>query len=211
MCLIPDNSIFCCGYYPTPKKSAFIIQPNKMLKHVADTPFSIGLSGSIYYNDSVYVFGGSTTSGIWSGAFKYYLWEDKWANLNPMPLKSTFVSCIAKNNKILLSGREHTKIYCYDIIQNSYNELHNIQQGQWRKIICENNKNAYVIEAGGHIYEGNQEWKAWRTIGNSGIISKELIGCKVLWENSAYFCFEGYDLYEFNMKEKKCKKIDILY
>ncbi|CAG9328483.1 unnamed protein product [Blepharisma stoltei] len=200
MCIIPGNSFFCYGNYPNTANTAFIIDSNN------NAPDSLSLSGSIYYNSSVYVFGGHTRYSNVINAYRYYLLESKWENLNPLPVQSSFVSCIAKNNKILLSGREHSKIYCYDIIQNSYIELHSIQLGQ--KIICENNKNAYVIEAGGYIYEGNQEWNYWSTIGSSGTEkNNNLIGCTVLWQNKAYFAFGGYNLYEFDMKEKKCKKL----
>ncbi|CAG9328480.1 unnamed protein product [Blepharisma stoltei] len=163
MCIIPGNSVFCCGNYPNAANTAFIIDLNNNVKKVIYAPDSLSLSGSIYYNSSVYVFGGYTGHFYVNNAYWYYLLENKWENLNPLPVQSSFVSCIAKNNKILLSGREHSKIYSYDIIQNSYIELHDIQAGIWRKIICENNKNAYVIEADGYIYEGNQEWKAWST------------------------------------------------
>ncbi|CAG9328479.1 unnamed protein product [Blepharisma stoltei] len=206
MCIIPGNSVFCCGNYPN-TANAFIIDSNTNVKKVIDAPDKLGVSGSIYYNKSVYVFGGYTGQAHVNNAYRYYFLENKWENLNPLPAKSTFVSCIAKNNKILLSGREHSKIYCYDIIQNSYIELHNIQAGIWRKIICENNKNAYVIEAGGYIYEGNQEWNYWSTIGSSGTENNVLIGCTVLWQNKAYFAFCTNNFYEFDMKEKRCKKI----
>mmetsp|Transcript_15532 Transcript_15532/g.15499 ORF Transcript_15532/g.15499 Transcript_15532/m.15499 type:complete len:260 (+) Transcript_15532:178-957(+) len=76
MCLIPGNSIFCYGNYPTPTNAAFIIESNNNVKQVMNAEHSLGLNGSIYYNYCVYIFGGRAES-TYASAFRYCLLENK--------------------------------------------------------------------------------------------------------------------------------------
>ncbi|CAG9328478.1 unnamed protein product [Blepharisma stoltei] len=202
MCLIFGNANFCYGNF-----TAFIIEENNNVSQVSNAPTSLVGSSSIYYKNGVYIFGGWSSMAT-IHASKYSLKNGTWKNLNIMPAFSSFVSFAEK--KIWLSGREHSKTYCYDIIQNNYTELQSVK-ANYTKILCGNRKNYYVIEACGNIYESDYEsdfeWMMWKELGSSEIENTPLIGCKVRWQGKVYFAFSNYNLYEFDLREKKIQKI----
>ncbi|CAG9320252.1 unnamed protein product [Blepharisma stoltei] len=137
------------------------------IKKILPPGLPIRYSGGVYWNNSIYIFGGYDGSKIKSIAKRFDLVQNRWYHICDLPKESDYTSCIVFNRKILISGLSHTDIYEYDEVIDEYSEIH-VKALKWRKErqLILGNSRAYIIQFPWSIFESrvNDQYH-WRYIG----------------------------------------------
>ncbi|CAG9311755.1 unnamed protein product [Blepharisma stoltei] len=172
--LLPDNELFCYGSKnPFSGISCIISTKNCELGRMLPPGTPCYDSGAIYLNNSVYVFGGKDQSDNRSQLVTCFnLIQNSWSRLSPLPIASGSCSCIYFNQKILLTGYYHSKIYKYNIQSNNYSEVlsFNISSNRTKLLFQSKNK-AYLIQSGDIYESGVSNENTWKKIGYSNLNS----------------------------------------
>ncbi|CAG9335217.1 unnamed protein product [Blepharisma stoltei] len=217
LCKLPNNKIFCYGnIWPeissslsSPRGTSFVINEDFSIIPIKDGKPRSGAT-SVYYENSVYVFGGWSTKlhiidRITDSADKFDIEKGVWEALNRMPEPSIYVYTLVYNDSILLSGYNHHKLYCYNIIDNDYSELLDLRE-KCNKVIFEWNYSLYVIESGGNIWKSDNNILEWRWLRNC-IAFGEVLSYHSTFKWSIFFLDSNYWLYKFRLSKEKLEKI----
>ncbi|CAG9332985.1 unnamed protein product [Blepharisma stoltei] len=208
MCKIPNEKVFCFENVPNYHYS-FTINPENKIE-ILGQGLSCYCSGSIYYNNCVYCFGGVTSDWeILRRCAKFDLNTKKWEYFTSMPTVSTRCSCAIFQNKIFVSGYHHHHLYEYDPISDSYTEiLINLKNYFYTKILCANENRVILIEACGNIYEADKSNPYnWRNIGISYVNPSDLMYYGIYYQDSFYFIMKNCKLYKFEFLTNISKSI----
>ncbi|CAG9329023.1 unnamed protein product [Blepharisma stoltei] len=204
MCPLSDNYIFCYGNHPC-TGITFLIDPFMRIIHLAPGYPCHG-SGSIFYNNKVYTFGGFDGKNLVRAAY-FDLSQNFWHQLSPMPKPSARCSCVIYGNMILLTGRQHSDAYLYDINTNSYSALGLTLLKDSTKIILTGNNSVYIIDAKGFIYKNEKgDINIWKPIKEAKLKDRWLNSYRVLYNSSVYFILD-HKLYRFDLESETIKSV----
>lgn len=206
MCGLPNRAVFCFGNKP-PSGATFIIDSSNKLIDLQDGEPCYA-AGAIYYRDSVYVFGGITNNNlIIDMAEKIDLKYGIWYKLQSLPEKASQSSCVVFEEKILISGREHDRLYAYDVNSNMYCDCLVLKK-DLNKVILVGDNRAYAIELGGNIYESEEcSFKIWHSLGSSCLHNFISISFTTMFRDSIYFMNYDYKVYYFDINKKSISKL----
>ncbi|CAG9329812.1 unnamed protein product [Blepharisma stoltei] len=80
-------------------------------------------SSAIYFNKSVYCFGGSNGQGLLNLSCRFDLNSNRWIKLAPMPKPDWYCNLITFNRNILISGVWNKTIWLYSVDIDSFSVI----------------------------------------------------------------------------------------
>ncbi|CAG9332770.1 unnamed protein product [Blepharisma stoltei] len=148
---LPKGELFCFGDYP-PSGVTFIIDENLRIQRLpSGTPCFY--SSAIYFNKSVYCFGGIDNENALSAlSCRFDFNRNQWISLTPIPEADYKCSSIVFKGNIIISGFENENIWRYSIDSNSFATIPS-EFGKSKRKILINSERLYLIECEGFIYE----------------------------------------------------------
>ncbi|CAG9311984.1 unnamed protein product [Blepharisma stoltei] len=169
-------------------------------------------SSCIYFNNSVYCFGGNDENYL-SQSSRFDLDRNRWIQLNPMPKHDYMCSCIIFNGNILISGYQTRNLLSYSTGIDSFTTIPYEFEEMKIKILI-NAERLYLIECdNGSIYESEiGSYSNWRWIGKSKMdCDPEQVYCSY---NKGGICIStisesSREYYIFNLNQKII--IDVAY
>lgn len=180
---------------------------------------SIGICS--YHNNIVYSFGGFSNDEL-KTAEKVYLSSGVWQKLSHLPSPSEFITSVFKDDSIYLAGKNLRNIYLYNIQEDHYTKLADIQLGGSRKIIFEGYRDDILLIAIGKLWTIRNKKLMWISEGLSIKLKKCFCSSYVIKKGKyAYFLMsrfyeiEGVQNYRLigiarcNMKVKKVEFIEM--
>lgn len=207
MCIVPGSGLFCFGNYADYSYTGltFTINSYTSVKRLSEgTPCHC--SGAAYMNGCVYVFGGYNQKGLLNLAERYTFATNSWSKLARLPEASDYCSCIQYGEKIIFSGNMHSKLFSYDPLLNSYDELFSLTSGR-SKVLCGANSRLYIIESSGRIYEsGIKDLRVWEHLWETAVIRFSPLSCVVTHNESIYFTLSNYKVYRFDLVKKNIEE-----
>ncbi|CAG9332345.1 unnamed protein product [Blepharisma stoltei] len=204
---LPNSEILC--YTVCDRYKSFITNSINKKRFIIGSLCSQGWihEGLVYFENNIFVFGGYAAFSLSRTARKYDLKLNKWEVLVPLPKPASSCSCLVNKQKILLSGRDNTSLYQYDIIINSYSVILN-GLSKNNKLLFRSDSKVYIIEGYGGIYESEKDNEYKFTMiknpvtcngyGQNSWISRNGSIYYSMW-NENY----GINYYSFNLKTKK--------
>ncbi|CAG9320688.1 unnamed protein product [Blepharisma stoltei] len=205
--LLPQSELFCYGNHePISGISCIIDLKSWKIKKTLPSWTPCYFAGSIYYKNSIYMFGGYNGVSLLCLASKFDINENKWFQITPLPMASSLCACTVFKNSIIICGYEHSKVYKYDVQIESYSELPVIDLRQnFQKILFEINSRIYILIKNGKILESEVDNEyAWSIVGNSQFVYYN----NCFWVNhkgSIYISLHYYremHCYKFCLKKK---------
>lgn len=157
---------------------------------------------AINTENTVYVFGGSDNFlHFLPSAEKYSFATHAWTAIPPMPQASDSISGVLIGNYIVLSGYLHTKIYVFNIVNETYSEVLEVPDFKDKVFFLGGGK-GYMLCAK-KMFESRPgspfEWKAIRDIVyNSGWP----VGNPLRKENIFYWYNSDKELWKFDLDTK---------
>ncbi|CAG9324196.1 unnamed protein product [Blepharisma stoltei] len=163
---LPNGKLFCFGKY-LPSGITELIDVNGGVK-VLPSGTPCNSSSCIYFNNSVYCFGGHDIGELTLSS-RFDLDRNRWIQLAPMPKADYGCNSITFNRNILISGWKYSNLLLYSIDIDSFSTIPHEFTKNRRKILI-NAKRLYLIESYRSIYESDigSLWN-WRRIGKSNI------------------------------------------
>ncbi|CAG9324794.1 unnamed protein product [Blepharisma stoltei] len=197
---MPDNELFLYGNEENgiPSGLCFIYNViNSRIQILPEGPSSYN-SGSAYYNNSVYIFGGQDTTGDLPIALKFDLIERKWIFLPPIPEPSSLCSCLPFNENLLFSGINHDKLYRYNIKEENYSIIDIDIVKDSTKILMSARGKAYIIDCQGLIYESNRgDENIWVSVTSASLPNFCYPIQRIFYDDKLYFTHKNGGVYEF--------------
>ncbi|CAG9314951.1 unnamed protein product [Blepharisma stoltei] len=206
---LPNYELFCFGNW-NPLSGITCIIDSKYNVRVLPSGTPCNKAGSVYYQNNVYVFGGSDNKKDLALAEAYDLVENKWIKLNPLPAPSRRCSCIVYKQNIIITGFNYSKLYSYSIIQNSYTEISSLLvRSGGNKILVSGIFRLFLIESSGAIYESEVgDENNWKKVAISNLSNNPEQIYRAYREGSIYVGFLNTDgFYKFGLDDKKFEKI----
>ncbi|CAG9335823.1 unnamed protein product [Blepharisma stoltei] len=172
---IPNYGIFCYGNSFPLTGAACVINTNSFsVERWLPPGTPCYNSGGVYYQNSVFIFGGCDGTKILNHAEKFDLLENRWTKLSPLPFESSWCSCVAFKNSIFIAGYHLQKIYKFDIRKNEFLEISslNLKKFLCWKILLSAMSRLYVLEDNGSIFESDElNENIWNNVGGSNFVS----------------------------------------
>ncbi|OMJ73670.1 hypothetical protein SteCoe_27576 [Stentor coeruleus] len=202
------------------KALVFDIDTLKVISSYEGSPKdSIGFCS--YHNNIVYSFGGYSNDEIRT-AEKVNLSSGIWQNLSLLPSPSEFITLVFKENDIFLAGKNLRNIYLYNINEDHYMKLSDIQLGGSRKIIFEGLGDEILLIAIGKLWTVRNKKLMW-ICEDVSLKMKKCFCCSYVVKKGKYAYFlmsrfyeiEGVQNYRLigiarcNMKAKKVEFIEM--
>ncbi|CAG9322915.1 unnamed protein product [Blepharisma stoltei] len=211
---ISDNALFCTlwddkvYHYSSYTSTSFLIYPDCRISYIPDRLFSCIRVCPIFCNDEVYVFGGQTSNGLLLTPEKYIISENKWKQIRKMSCGANYCNGFSYKNQIFFTGSEHKSIYIYNVLLDTYKEIHANLSGSG-KILFLKNTVFYVIESSSNIFEISADdpnkFKFFGKISSFwGPISQI-----VQFKDSVYFISSYTSLYKFNLVQRSIEKLNL--
>ncbi|CAG9315740.1 unnamed protein product [Blepharisma stoltei] len=170
-------------------------------------------TGGIYYQSSVYFFGGSDPTQMLNLAVKFDLTKNRWFSLCALPTATMKCSCAIFKQYILIIGFTPSDLILYDIDINSYSSI--LHFDQWppkSKFLINANEIIYIFEIDGKILESEYEnIYVWKQIGNSDF-NRSSPKDYLIYENTVFIVALQINCslyFSFNLDEKKLRKIKL--
>ncbi|CAG9321127.1 unnamed protein product [Blepharisma stoltei] len=211
MCMLPGRKYFCYGNYADYSYSglSLLIDSQFNVKKLSDG-IPCHCSGGTYLRGCIYVFGGYNHKGLLSLAEKYTISTDSWSKLSQLPEPSDYCSCIAFGEKIILSGNMHSKLYSYDPLLNSYDELFSLTPVR-SKVLCGANSRLFIIESSGRIYESAiKDLRVWEHLWEASIVRFSPLSCAVTHDESIFFALSNNQVYRFDIAKKSIEEYSVI-
>ncbi|CAG9322363.1 unnamed protein product [Blepharisma stoltei] len=208
---LPNGKLFCFGNYYRHSGITVLIDVNGGFE-VLPSGTPCGYSSCIYFNSSVYCFGGENGI-VLNLSSRFDLDQNRWIQLPPMPKADYQCNSIIFNGNILISGYENRNLLLYSIEIDSFSTIP-LELARERRKILINAERLYLIECClGSIYESEVGiYSNWRRIGKSKIncVSSQVY-CSY---NKGRICISnlertGKEYYCFNLDQKIM--IDVAY
>ncbi|CAG9320896.1 unnamed protein product [Blepharisma stoltei] len=202
---LPNGGIFCFGKHE-PTRGITMIVDSDLRFQVLPSGTPCYLSSAVYFDRSVYCFGGMYYNKPLTLSCRFDLDENRWIKLNPMPKADWLTHSVVFKGNILISGKENKNLLLYSMKINSFTTIPYEFPIDKRKILI-NIGRLYLIECfGGLIFESEiGDEYTWKQIATS-IISQ--------YSNQFYFSYnkgaiyigiledKGTNYYKFNLNEK---------
>ncbi|CAG9335150.1 unnamed protein product [Blepharisma stoltei] len=207
---LPNGKLFCCANTNLSGITVLIDVNGRFEVLPSGTPCEY--SSYIYFNNSVYCFGG-WDRGHLTLSSRFDLDQNRWIQLAPMPQGDYKCNSIILNRNILISGYENRNLWLYSIDIDSFSTIpYDFGFAKWKILI--NAERLYLIECeNGLIYEGEiGSFSNWRRIGRSKInLDPYQVYCSYnkggIWISAIYN--SAIEHYYFNLDQKKL--IDAAY
>ncbi|CAG9331350.1 unnamed protein product [Blepharisma stoltei] len=164
---LPNGNLFCFGRYPGSGVSLIIDENYRIRQLPSGTPCFH--SSAIYFNSSVYCFGGGGSNGYLTLSERLDLNENRWIKLKPLPKADCWCNSVIFNGNIMISGYFNKNLLRYSIGSNTFATIPYDFQASTYKILISTER-LYTIECceNGSIYESElSNDTVWRRIGDS--------------------------------------------
>ncbi|CAG9322840.1 unnamed protein product [Blepharisma stoltei] len=207
---LPNGKLFCFGNCPASGITVLIDVDGGVEVLPSGTPCSG--SSCIYFNNSVYCFGGSNEDDSALISIRFDLDQNRWIKLTPMPKADYWCNSIIFNGNILISGHWNKNLWLYSIDIDSFSTIPYEFKYNERKILI-NAERLYLIECRGSIYESEiGSYSNWRRIAESKFNFNQVF-CSYnkggIYISNISILDEEYYYYFFNLDQKII--IDIAY
>ncbi|CAG9330134.1 unnamed protein product [Blepharisma stoltei] len=199
---LPNGKLFCFGNFIHSGITVLIDANGGVEVLLSGTPCA--WSSCIYFNKSVYCFGGYSNRSLCTLSSRFDLDQNRWIKLTPMPKADAQCNSIIFNGNILISGLRNKNLLLYSIDIDSFSTIpYEFAKGK-RKILI-NAGRLYLIECEeGVIYESEigsyTNWRPaeWRSTIN---FYTSQVYCSYN-EGFIYIGMEGSDYFKFDLNEK---------
>ncbi|CAG9334160.1 unnamed protein product [Blepharisma stoltei] len=109
------------------------------------------MKGGVYYNNSVFLFGGNSSGADMDLAMKFNLNQNRWVKIPKLISPSDSCSYALFKDSIFICGLNHTKLYKYDLNIDSYSGIDIAGVGrQIKKTLVYADSNLYMIDYNVH-------------------------------------------------------------
>ncbi|CAG9331455.1 unnamed protein product [Blepharisma stoltei] len=197
---LPDGELFCFGNSQLSGITLKISSDFQVQALPSGQPVS--LSSAIYFNRSVYCFGGSNGKKALKLSERFDLDQNCWIKLTPMPRADDGCHLVIFKQIFLISRYRDSNLLLYSIENDSFNTIPYEFAERKRKILI-NAERLYLIECGnGKIYEsGLGDEYTWKQIASSIIEFK--------FPSQAYCVYNKGGVYIANSSNKRYYKFDL--
>ncbi|CAG9312388.1 unnamed protein product [Blepharisma stoltei] len=168
---LPNGKLFCFGNNK-PSGIAVLIDRNGGVE-VLPSRAPCALSSCIYFNNSVYCFGGQDNKVRLTLSSRFDFDQNRWIQLTPIPKADTTCNSIMFEGNILISGLWNRNLLLYSIDIDSFSTIPYEFALGIRKILI-NAERLYLIECDklGEIYESEiGSYMNWTPIGKTSTIT----------------------------------------
>lgn len=150
ICMIDSDTYFISGGFTYDITGDTYIISSKKQYQVYSLPKASPnyVAASVYKDGKVYIFGGSLNAAC--EVFELSL--KKWTRIQNLPIGLTMATAALKNNEIILSGYEASKVFTYNDIQ--FTEILDVQCNS-HKVVC---KGWVLTSSGLYEYLETQTW-----------------------------------------------------
>ncbi|CAG9335827.1 unnamed protein product [Blepharisma stoltei] len=161
---LPNGKLFCFGNGLLSGITVLIDVNGGLEVLPSGTPCY--LSSCIYFNNSIYCFGGKN-KGTLPLSKRFDLDRNRWIQLTLLPKSDYSCNSIIFNGNILISGYRNRKLLLYSIDIDSFSSIPYEFAEKTRKILI-NAERLYLIECPGSIYESEiGSDMNWKRVGKS--------------------------------------------
>ncbi|CAG9313485.1 unnamed protein product [Blepharisma stoltei] len=204
---LPNGNLFCFGKdYPYSGISLIIDENYRVRQLPSGTPCRC--SSAIYFNNSLYCFGGENNNRALTLSERFDLNENRWIKLKPLPKADYNCTSVIFNGNIVISGRENKNLLRYSIGSNTFATIPYDFQAEKCKILISAER-LYLIECeNGSIYESElSNDTVWRRIGDS--IIDYFYQVYLSYNKGGINIATGYILncFKFNLETKRLTKV----
>ncbi|CAG9335166.1 unnamed protein product [Blepharisma stoltei] len=207
---LPNGKLFCFGNCVLSGYTVLIDTNGGIEVLPSGTPCE--WSSCIYFNNSVYCFGGDN-EGTLTLSSRFDLIRDRWIKLTPMPKSNFKCNSIIFNGNILISGyyyRRNLLLYSIDI--DSFSTIP-YEFATWKRKVLINAERLYLIECDnrGDIYESEiGSYMNWRPIGKTTKINcrADQVYCSYN-KGEIYIGIDGSYYFKFDLNEKRLNELKI--
>ncbi|CAG9323656.1 unnamed protein product [Blepharisma stoltei] len=204
---LPNGKLFCYGSrYPKTSGHAVLIGMNYGVEVLPSGPPCF-CSSCIYFNNSVYCFGGVNRKYLTLSS-RFDFDQNRWIQLTPMPKADSSCNSIIYNGNILISGSNNKNLLLYSIDIDSFSTIPYEFAALTRKILI-NAERLYLIECDmGSVYESEIGSEMnWRRIKQS-IISDypDQLYCSYN-KGGIYIGIYGNEYFKFDLSKKRLIKL----
>ncbi|CAG9327855.1 unnamed protein product [Blepharisma stoltei] len=205
---LPNGELFCYGKnYPTSGITLIIGTDYKA--RLQPSGESCRFSSAIYFNRSVYCFGGwDENHKSLSLSERFDLDESRWIKLAQMPQIDCYCHSIIFSGNILISGLLSKNLLLYSTDIDSFSQI-SYDFGKDKRKILINGERIYLIQHSGQIYESEiGDIYEWYLVGKSIIY----FYAQVYWvynKGCIYFGCNGADknYYKFSLDKTVVTKL----
>ncbi|CAG9325279.1 unnamed protein product [Blepharisma stoltei] len=205
---LPNGNLFCFGNSQHSGVSLIIDENYKVRELPSGTPCVN--SSAIYFNNSVYCFGGNYNYEDLTLSERFDLNENRWIKLEPLPEADENCTSVIFNGNIVISGFNENLLR-YSIGNNTFAAIPYDFEAYVGKILISTER-LYLIEYGGSIYESElSNETVWRRIGDSIIVlfNQVYLSHSKGKINISFFSINGREYYCFDLDQKNI--IDIAF
>ncbi|CAG9325300.1 unnamed protein product [Blepharisma stoltei] len=196
---LPNGKLFCFDHRRV-SGIAVLIDMNGEVK-VLPSGTSCKYSSCIYFNNSVYCFGGFSNRFLTLSS-RFDLYQNRWIQLAPMPKADETCNSVIFNGNILISGYRSKNLFLYSIDINSFSTITYEFGAITRKVLISAER-LYLIEFGGSIYESEiGSYMNWRRLVDLTIINPSQVYC-VYNKGGIYAGLDRDHYFKFDLNEKK--------
>ncbi|CAG9333744.1 unnamed protein product [Blepharisma stoltei] len=201
---LPNGKLFCFGNNRLSRITVLIDRNGGV--EVLPSGTRCQQSSCIYFNNSVYCFGGQDNKGLLTLSCRFDLDQNRWIKLTPMPQADLLCNSIMFNGNILISGYIRRNLCLYSTDIDSFSTIPYKFSNYRRKILI-NSERLYLIECIklGKIYESEiGSYMDWTPIGNTSAINCRPVQVYCSYNKGGiYFGIEEYQYYKFDLNEKR--------
>mmetsp|Transcript_15002 Transcript_15002/g.21813 ORF Transcript_15002/g.21813 Transcript_15002/m.21813 type:complete len:372 (+) Transcript_15002:27-1142(+) len=177
ICNLPLDKLFHCGGNNFNNFCFLLDKKTLEVKELPGYPLEIRETSAVYFNNCIYVFGGSVPTkkeGITLGvptskSFKFDLNKKEWIEVSPLPEPSAMTSCIIVGNLIYVTGNSLPSLYVYNPFTNSYQDTLSLENYQ-EKVLVYHPKKAYLIVQAMGVFGLNRETQTWEIERNNCLL-----------------------------------------
>lgn len=162
LCQIPDKKFFYLGGNTTHNCSAYIIDLKTFrAERITKTKDRLKATAT-YYNDFIYIFGGSYSNSYLNNCEKYSLSKKEWRNITDFPESDRNCVCaLPCKDFFILSSNNRSKLYRYNISADSYNSLSSAVENSSGNILFKNSNKYYYISANSFFTSTEENINKW--------------------------------------------------
>ncbi|CAG9335167.1 unnamed protein product [Blepharisma stoltei] len=200
---LPNGKLFCFGDDKYSRTTVLVDRNGGV--EVLPSGIPIRFSSCIYFNKSVYCFGGQNKKTTLTLSCRFDLDQNRWIQLTPMPGPDFNCNSIMLDRNILISGYIGENLLLYSIDIDSFSAIPFWFEIGKRKILI-NADRLYLIKCNeGAIYECEiGSYMNWRPTGRISIITRRAwqVYCSYN-KGGIYIGIEGSYFFKFDLNKKR--------
>ena len=165
------------------------------------------LSEIMYHEDSIYIFGGLDQSGTLHDVERYNLRINHWRQMSNFPVDIYWTSCTKLDSVALVLPYNHTMLFAYEFITDSYKEISNLNCApNSHKIVFTALAKVYIL-TDNRLYESLYDCELKVIDANTGVPNQHLIAPVNRVKLEIYFMLSDAYLYRFDLKKNTVQRL----